>query len=222
MKCTNPADRPCVTVSSFIFSHSSPHIFSHQLAAEPVRAAARRQERREPLPALRGTATVTSHILDLSPHFTTQIWRSWSGSAACTGLLPVLLLLRSVFSRLLSACCQWTSSASPRLYSSTCFHRSASSSYLDFLSLSLSLSSPPHTRSLSLSLSLCLSLSHCIHFCAFKKSPRITNLEESEQSRVPEEAAGCQPKQTRTDRLLLFQHASQTFLKDGSDGLDRI
>lgn len=41
--------------------------------------------------------------------------------------------------------------------------------------------------SLSLSLSHTHSLSHCIHFCAFKKSPRITNLAESELNGVTED-----------------------------------
>lgn len=41
-------------------------------------------------------------------------------------------------------------------------------------------SSLSHTHTLTHSLSLL----HCIHFCAFKKSPRITNLAESELTEV--------------------------------------
>ena len=90
----------------------------------------------------------------------------------------------------------------------------------------ISISLPP------LSLSLPLSLSHCIHFCAFKKSPRITNLEESELTGVTEEEGyGLRKRKTNKDGtgqtsppsfLPLFQHASETLLEDGSDGLDRI
>lgn len=48
-----------------------------------------------------------------------------------------------------------------------------------FLSISLSLLSYCNPASLS--------LSHCIHFCAFKKSPRITNLAERELNGVTED-----------------------------------
>lgn len=58
-----------------------------------------------------------------------------------------------------------------------------------FPSLRLFLSLPPPPLSLSLSLSL------CIHFCAFKKSPRITNLAESELTGVTGLTNG---KKTRT------------------------
>lgn len=89
-------------------------------------------------------------------------------------------------------------------------------------SLPVAPSLPPPSLSLPLTLPT-RSFSHCIHFCAFKKSPRITNLEESDltrgtQGRV-EEPKG---KQTRTDRVSrMFRHASKGFLEDGSDGLDR-
>lgn len=85
----------------------------------------------------------------------------------CIGSLRVrsdpARVIRSAFLALLPACCQWTSAV---LSSFTRFHRSAS---------------------FSPSLSLSLSLSHCIHFCAFKKSPRITNLAESRLTGVTED-----------------------------------
>lgn len=56
-----------------------------------------------------------------------------------------------------------------------------------FSSLRLFPSSLSLSHCHSLSLSLPLSLSHCIHFCAFKKSPRITNLAESELNGVTED-----------------------------------
>ena len=69
------------------------------------------------------------------------------------------------------------------------------------LSLSLSLSfSPIISISLPPSLSPSPSLSHCIHFCAFKKSPRITNLEESELTGVTEEEGyGLRKRKTNKD-----------------------
>lgn len=77
--------------------------------------------------------------------------------------------------------------ASSRLCSSTSFVRSA----LSFLSVFFYL------------LSHSLTLPRCIHYCAFKKSPRITNLEESELSRVTEEGwEGLH--QTRTHRSSFY------------------
>lgn len=76
--------------------------------------------------------------------------------------------VQSVFLRLLPACCQWTSCCPLLFY--------AFPSLRPFLSIPLS---PSHCHTHS--------LSHCIHFCAFKKSPRITNLAESELNGVTED-----------------------------------
>jgi len=109
------------------------------------------------------TVIVTSHVLYLSPLSRC----SWSGYEICI-MLFLAPLLQSVFSLLLSACCQWTSS-----FLSALFLYVFPSLRLLFLSGFF----PPLSLSPPLNLSL-ISLSHCIHFCAFKKSPRITNLEE--------------------------------------------
>lgn len=128
------------------------------------------------------------------------------------------------------------SASSPRLYARcppAVNERPPSSPSSTLLRVSiappLSLHSPP---SLSMSLSLC----HRIHFCAFKKSPRITNLAESELTGVTEDYKRKQNKDGPGDAFrfffspfpffflfkIYFQHASKTVLKDSSDGLDRI
>lgn len=58
--------------------------------------------------------------------------------------------------------------------------------------------------SLHPSLSLSLSLSHCIHFCAFKKSPRITNPAESELTGVTEDYKRKQKQDGPGDALGSF------------------
>ena len=142
-----------------------------------------------------------SHILYLSPHFTfgpcSQC--SWSGYERCMMLsLPAHRAAPRAAPaahtaaplRVLPAAVCLLSMKHPArplcLYSSTCFHRSALFFLSGFFPSSSSPLSLPPYLSHPPCLSLTLSPSRCIHFCAFKKSPRITNLEESEL-RVTEE-----------------------------------
>lgn len=89
-------------------------------------------------------------------------------------LIGPLIWLWNMHDAFLALCCSSCRVSSPCFAAAICLlsMNSASSQPLGFILLRVSVAPPP--------LPIWIFF-HCIHFCAFKKSPRITNLEESEK-----------------------------------------